>query len=89
MAGLGWILTIIVGGIAGFIAEKIMNADMGILANVAVGILGAVGLNAILMLLGFGTLGGVIGQTIIAVIGACALIALYRAVKGQSATTAY
>ena len=26
MAGLGWILTIIVGGIAGFIAEKIMNA---------------------------------------------------------------
>ena len=85
MSGIGWIMTIILGGIAGFIAEKIMKADMGILMNIIVGIVGAVLLNLVLSLF----LGDTVGegswiiQSIVAIIGACILIAIYRAVAGR------
>ena len=83
MTGVGWIMTIILGGIAGFIAEKIMKADMGVLMNIVVGILGAVLLNAALGFFGVYTGGGWIIQSIVAIIGACILIAIYRAVAGR------
>ncbi|WEX07162.1 GlsB/YeaQ/YmgE family stress response membrane protein [Chelativorans sp. AA-79] len=84
MEGLGWILTIIVGGLAGWIAEKIMKTDTGLLVNIIIGILGAVVLNAILVaILGY-TFGGVIGQLVVAIIGACILIWLYRLIRGRS-----
>lgn len=81
MTGVGWIMTIILGGIAGWIAEKIMKSDMNLLMNIIVGILGAVILNAILGLFGI-NLYGWIGQSIVAIIGACLLIAVYRMVAG-------
>ena len=84
MTGVGWIMTIILGGIAGFIAEKIMKADMGVFANIIVGILGAVLLNFVLGLLGIYTEGGWIIQSIVAIIGACLLIAVYRLIRGRS-----
>lgn len=83
MEGLGWILTIIIGGLAGWIAEKIMKADHGILTNIVLGIVGALVLNAILLALIGSTLGGIIGQLIIAVIGAALLIWVYRAIRGR------
>ena len=83
MEGVGWIMTIIIGALAGWIAEKIMKADHGLLTNIILGILGALVLNFILMLIFGSTLGGWIGQLIIAVIGASILIAGYRAVKGR------
>jgi len=83
MTGLGWIMTIIIGGIAGFIAEKIMKADMGLLANIGIGILGAVVLNFLLSLLGVFAGGGIIVQGIVAVAGACLLIWVYRAIKSR------
>lgn len=41
---LGWIIAIIVGGVAGWLASKVMNRDasMGIFWNVVVGIVGSV-----------------------------------------------
>ncbi len=41
---LGWIIAIIVGGIAGWLASKVMNRDasMGIFWNVVVGCVGSV-----------------------------------------------
>ena len=30
MEGFGWIMTIILGGLAGWIAEKVMNFDTGL-----------------------------------------------------------
>ncbi|WP_309084321.1 GlsB/YeaQ/YmgE family stress response membrane protein [Chelativorans sp.] len=83
MEGLGWILTIVVGGIAGWIAEKIMKTDTGLLMNIIIGILGAVILNAILVAVIGETFGGVIGQLVVAVIGACILIWLYRLIRGR------
>ena len=52
MEGVGWILTIVLGGLAGWIAEKIMKSDMGLIGNIILGIVGAVVLNAILRGLG-------------------------------------
>ena len=65
MEGLGWILTIIIGALAGWIAEKIMKTDHNLLMNIILGILGAVFLNAILLAIVGGTLGGIIGQLIV------------------------
>ena len=75
-----WIVTIVVGGIIGWLASILMktNGQMGILANVLVGIVGSS--------LGFwvaGALGlaayGAVAQWIVAVLGAALLIFLLRA----------
>ncbi|MEM9732645.1 MAG: GlsB/YeaQ/YmgE family stress response membrane protein [Pseudomonadota bacterium] len=83
MSGMGIIMTIIIGGLAGWIAEKIMKADMGIFANIGLGILGAFVANFLLGLLDL-HFAGLIGQAITAVIGACILIYGYRAIKGTN-----
>lgn len=83
MVGVGWILAIIIGAIAGWIAEKIMKSDQGLLLNIVLGILGAVIGNFILMLIFGATMGGILGQLIVAVVGACLLIAIGRAIRGR------
>ena len=81
MQGIGWLAAIIVGALAGWIAEKLMKANHGLLTNILLGIVGALVLNFILVALLGATLGGWIGQLIVGVIGACLLIAGYRAVR--------
>ncbi len=83
MEGIGWIGSIIIGGIAGWIAEKIMKSDHSLILNIVLGIVGAVVANAILMFVFNATLGGWIGQLIVAVIGACILIGIARAIRGR------
>ncbi|MCA2012864.1 GlsB/YeaQ/YmgE family stress response membrane protein [Pararhodobacter sp. CCB-MM2] len=78
MTGLGWIAAIIVGGLAGWLAEQFMKSNMGILMNIILGIVGALVLNWILVALVGATLGGWIGQLIVGFIGACILIAVAR-----------
>lgn len=57
---------------------------MGVLMNIIVGIVGAIALNFALSLLGIYTAeGSWIIQGIVAIIGACILIAIYRAVAGR------
>ncbi len=83
MQGFGWIMTIIIGGLAGWIAEKVMHSDMGLIGNIILGIIGAVLLNAILVGLFGTTFGGFVGQLIVAVIGACILIFGWRLIQGR------
>ena len=85
MAGIGWIGSIIIGGIAGWIAEKIMHSNMGLLLNIILGIVGALVANFLLALVLGDTLGegSWIGQLIVAVVGACLLIWVVRMVRGQ------
>jgi uncharacterized membrane protein YeaQ/YmgE (transglycosylase-associated protein family) len=85
MEGLGWILSIIVGALAGWIAEKIMRTNDGLLMNIILGIVGAVVGNFLLMLVFGATMGGIVGQLIVAVVGACLLIAIVRAFRGRRA----
>jgi uncharacterized membrane protein YeaQ/YmgE (transglycosylase-associated protein family) len=84
MEGVGWIGAIIIGGIAGWIAEKVMHSNMGLLMNIVLGIVGALVANAILVAVMGDTLNGWIGQLIVAVIGACVLIAIFRMFRGRS-----
>ena len=84
MIGFGWIMTIILGAIAGWIAEKMMRFDTGLVMNIVLGIAGALVGNYVLGLLNIG-LGGLLGQLIVAVAGACVLILAYRAIKSRSA----
>lgn len=84
MSGVGWFMAIILGGIAGWIAEKVMKADHGLLTNIILGIVGALIGNWLASLLfGANASGSWIGQLVIAVIGACILIWGYRAVRSR------
>jgi uncharacterized membrane protein YeaQ/YmgE (transglycosylase-associated protein family) len=84
MEGVGWIGTIIIGGLAGWVAEKVMRSDMGLMMNIILGIVGALVLNAILYALDVIPPGGWLWQFIIAVIGASILIAIFRMFRGRS-----
>ena len=55
-AGVGWVTAIIVGGIAGWLAEQFMKSNMGLIMNIVLGIVGAAIASAILSY--FGSPGG-------------------------------
>lgn len=79
--GVGWIAAIIIGGFAGWLAEKFMKSDMGVFMNIILGIIGAIVLNAILAALGITTGTGWVAYLITGFIGACVLIGLGRAFR--------
>ena len=81
-AGIGWIAAIIVGGLAGWLAEMFMKSGTGIFMNIVLGIVGAALANGLLGLFGI-SLGGWIGYLIAGFIGACIIIFLWRAVRGR------
>ena len=71
----GLIFWIVVGAIAGFLAEKIMKADMGLGMNIVVGIVGAlIGGFLITQVLGFGDGEGLIESIVVATLGAVILL---------------
>ncbi|RLJ36145.1 putative membrane protein YeaQ/YmgE (transglycosylase-associated protein family) [Litoreibacter meonggei] len=80
MTGIGWIGTLIIGALAGWIAETIMKSNTGLLFSIVLGILGAVVLNAALFAVFGTTLGGWIRQLIVAAAGACLLIVAVRSI---------
>jgi uncharacterized membrane protein YeaQ/YmgE (transglycosylase-associated protein family) len=78
---IGWIAAIIIGGIAGWLAEQFMKSEMGLLMNIVLGIIGAAVASAILNFFGI-SLGGWLGYLIAGFIGAVLLIAVYRMLQG-------
>ena len=84
---MGWLAAIIVGGLAGWLAEKVMKSDMGLLMNIVLGIVGAIVFNFI-----FGTILGLwaagasfsFAYLIAGFVGACILIFIVRAIKGRA-----
>lgn len=81
MQGLGLIATIIVGALAGWIAEKVMSARHGLLTNIVVGILGALVGNGLSRIVLGTTFDGWVGQMVTGAIGACLLIWAYRMLR--------
>ena len=79
---IGWIAAIIVGGIAGWLAEQFMKSQMGLLMNIVLGIIGAAVANWLFGLLGISLGGSWIGYLIAGFIGACILIAIARVFSG-------
>jgi uncharacterized membrane protein YeaQ/YmgE (transglycosylase-associated protein family) len=76
-----WIITLIIGGVVGWVASIVMktNAQMGIIANVLVGVVGSLIGSWAAGALGLAPSGGIV-RFIVALIGAIALIFILRAV---------
>ncbi len=76
------IVWIIFGGLVGWIASMIMNTGGGLLWDIGVGIVGAVIGGFIMNLLGQSGVGGFnLYSFLVAVLGACVLIAIVRAMR--------
>ena len=80
MEGINWLVAIIIGGLAGWIAERVTAAKMGLIANIVVGIIGAVvgGFLARQLDIAYG---GFLPTLVVATIGAIILIFLFRLVR--------
>jgi uncharacterized membrane protein YeaQ/YmgE (transglycosylase-associated protein family) len=78
---IGWIAAIVIGGIAGWLAEQFMKSQMGLLMNIVLGIVGAAVASWLASFFGI-MLGGWLGYLIAGFIGACILIAIARAFSG-------
>jgi uncharacterized membrane protein YeaQ/YmgE (transglycosylase-associated protein family) len=77
---MGWIITLIIGGIVGWLASIVMktNAQMGMIANVLVGIVGSALGFWLAGMLGIAPSGGIL-RFVVAVAGAALLIVILRA----------
>ena len=74
-----WIISLIIGGIIGWVASMLMktNAQMGVIANVLIGIVGSVLGYWLAGMLGIAPTGGIM-RFVIAVAGAALLILILR-----------
>jgi uncharacterized membrane protein YeaQ/YmgE (transglycosylase-associated protein family) len=74
-----WIITLIIGGVIGWLASIMMKADaqMGLIANVLVGIVGSLLGYWLAGLLGLAPTGGIL-RFVVAVVGAALLIWILR-----------
>lgn len=79
--GVGLLGAIIVGGIAGWLAERFMRSNMGLMMNIILGIIGAAFLNFLLSVMGIYTGTGLLVYLLVGFVGACILIFLGRAIK--------
>jgi uncharacterized membrane protein YeaQ/YmgE (transglycosylase-associated protein family) len=85
MPGVGFIGMLIIGLLAGWIAEKVTASDHGLLTNLLVGIAGSFvgGTLANVMNVEFY---GWLGNLIVASIGAILILWIWRSVRGPAAT---
>lgn len=83
------IIWLLVGALAGWIASKIMNTDaqMGAIANIVVGIVGALIGGWVVGLFGVQVADGAlsIASILTAILGAVILLAIVKAVTGRKA----
>jgi uncharacterized membrane protein YeaQ/YmgE (transglycosylase-associated protein family) len=81
---IGWIAAIVIGGIAGWLAEQFMKSDMGLLMNIVLGIVGAAVASWLFSLVGISFGPGWLGYLIAGFIGAVILIFLVRMVRQRA-----
>ena len=85
--GVGVFGTLLIGGVADWIAEKLTGASHGLLTNIVIGILGAfVGgwiANALGLKLGEVFDGWFWGNVLVSAVGAVLLISVYRMIRGR------
>ncbi len=71
---MGWIISLAIGAVAGYIASQIMHSKSGLLWYIILGVVGGALGSFVGKILGIGG-DGIIGQIIIGVAGTCLLIA--------------
>ena len=69
-AQVGWIAAIIIGGVAGWLAEQFMKSQMGLLMNIVLGIVGAAVASAILSFFGVHLQMGLLMNIVLGIVGA-------------------
>lgn len=74
---LGFLWTLFLGGIAGWIAGRLMGAEGTVVRNVILGLVGGVVGSIVLGVVGIHG-SGLIGGTIVSVVGACILISISK-----------
>ncbi len=79
---MGVIAWIVVGLVAGWLANVILGGRGGLLGNLAVGLVGAIVAGAILPRLGIFIAADFIGNIISATIGAVIFLFIWRAIRG-------
>ena len=83
MSGVGILGAIIIGIIAGFIAEKVMHRNHGLLTNLIVGLVGALLGGFIAGAIGV-DYGGFLMSLVVSTLGAVLLLFLLGMVKGRN-----
>jgi len=81
---IGWIAAIVVGGIAGWLAEQFMKSNMGLVMNIVLGIVGAAVASWLFGLIGISFGPGWVGYLISGFIGAVILIFAVRMVRQRA-----
>jgi uncharacterized membrane protein YeaQ/YmgE (transglycosylase-associated protein family) len=83
--GVGFFTMILIGGLAGWIAERVTNSNHGLLTNILVGVAGAfVGAKGA-EILKIQLTGGFFNTLIVATLGAIALLFIWRALSNRRA----
>ncbi len=82
---MGFFATIFAGILAGWLTEKIMGFDVGIIKNLILGLLGGALGSAVLGLVGMNEPTGIISGVIVSVLGACLIVWLYRLITRRRA----
>ncbi len=80
--GVGFFMMLIIGAIAGWIAERVTKSNHGLLTNIIVGVAGSfvgVQLADVLNIVVRGTL----GHLIVATLGAILLLLVWQAIRGR------
>jgi uncharacterized membrane protein YeaQ/YmgE (transglycosylase-associated protein family) len=80
MSGLGWLSFLVVGLIAGWIAERVMGREHSLIENLIVGVIGAYVGALLFWVFGLAAT-GFIGALVIAIVGSVALLAIVGAVR--------
>lgn len=89
--GYGIVMWLVIGALAGWLGSKLMHTDarQGALANIIVGIVGAM-VGGFVTSVVFGdnrSDNGFVASTIVALLGAVLVLAVWKAVTGRRATT--
>ena len=79
---MGWLAFLLIGLIAGFIAEKVMNRNHGLIKNLVVGVIGAVVGGFLAPMVGI-SYGGFVGTLIVATLGAIVVLWLFALLAGR------
>lgn len=78
---MSFIVWIVIGGLAGYIAEKVTKSDHGLLTNIIIGMVGSVVGGYIARVLDLQLAGGFLDQLVVATLGAILLVFLYKQIK--------
>ena len=85
MPGVGFIGMLVIGIIAGYIAEKVTSSDHGLLTNLLVGIAGSFVGGTLANVLNIAFYGW-LGNLIVASAGAVLVLWVWRSIRGPAAT---